>query len=376
MTFNAKDNGELEYTGNELFEPIDDIERNDRRFIEEVPHRVDQLHDEAYWGDLAKINNLIFNATTEYFDSKGAKYTLLPLTTRLISSPGAVFGSEKIDYTEDTSPITVEWFDRDRNTFLSESSQVYLELALVQQGVDHVYSIYNSFRKEEADFTHLSEFHHIEYEGQVNQERNEEIVKGLITEILDTLLSDGRAELQTFLSEQDIAELEELRKDPFVEITFEEALQLLKEETGDEKYDDFTQKHFGDWEEVKLTEILDDKIVCVKEYPLLEVPFYHAQQEGREHKVAKNSDFIWPGYKETAGTGERVASIESVEEKAEIFNLPREDYKPYIRARKFDDYQTTSGFGVGWERLLQGILKMPSIVSTAQFPRVHDTLKP
>jgi aspartyl/asparaginyl-tRNA synthetase len=376
MPFDAKDDGRLDYTGNEVFDPIPDIAQNDQQFIDAVPDRVDQLHDEAHWGDLATVNDLIFDATTDYFDAMGAEYTLLPLTTRLISSPGAVFGSEKIDYTEDTSPITVEWFDEDRNTFLSESSQVYLELALVQQGVDQVYSIYNSFRKEEADFTHLSEFHHIEYEGQVGQNRNEEIVKELVETILDELLTEGREELRTFLSEQEIAELEELRADPFVEITFAEALELLQEETGDDRYEEFTQREFGDWEEVKLTEILDGKIVCVKEYPLLEVPFYHAEQEGREHRVAKNSDFIWPGYKETVGTGERVASIESVEEKAELFNLPREDYQPYIRARKFDDYQTTSGFGVGWERLVQGILKMPSIVSTAQFPRVHNSLKP
>ncbi|HOF44502.1 MAG TPA: hypothetical protein PK255_03760 [Candidatus Pacearchaeota archaeon] len=28
--------------------------------------------------------------------------------------------------------------------------------------------MYNSFRKERADATHLSEFHHIEFEGKVN----------------------------------------------------------------------------------------------------------------------------------------------------------------------------------------------------------------
>lgn len=376
MPFDAKDNGELKYTGNKIFDPIDNISDNDLRFINEVPQRIEDLNKQEFWGDIAKINNIIFNAATDYFDSLGAKYTLLPLTTRLISSPGAVFGSEKIDYTEDTSPITVEWFDEDRNTFLSESSQVYLELALVQQDIDQVYSIYNSFRKEKADFTHLAEFHHIEYEGQVKQDRNEEIVKELIQAILERLLKEGREELKTFLTEDEIKDLEELKKDPIVEITFEEALQLLKEETGDEKYDEFTEKHFGDWQEVKLTEMFDGKIVCIREYPLLEVPFYHAEKEDREHRAAKNSDFIWPGYKETVGTGERVSSMEAVEEKSELFNLPKEDYEPYLRARKFEDYETTSGFGLGWERLLQGLLKMPSIVTTAQFPRVHNSLKP
>ncbi|MDR3150486.1 MAG: hypothetical protein LBU14_02475 [Candidatus Peribacteria bacterium] len=30
--------------------------------------------------------------------------------------------------------------------------------------LNQVFSIYNSFRKEESDATHLSEFQHIEYE--------------------------------------------------------------------------------------------------------------------------------------------------------------------------------------------------------------------
>jgi aspartyl/asparaginyl-tRNA synthetase len=50
---------------------------------------------------------------------------------------------------------------------MAESSQFYLELTLLIQGVNQVFSIYNSFRKETSDPTHLSEFQHIEYEGKV-----------------------------------------------------------------------------------------------------------------------------------------------------------------------------------------------------------------
>jgi len=378
MPYSTGPDGRIDYGGNKVFEPIEDIE-SEGRFLTEASSRVEQLKKQNHWAPLTNINHHIYQATVEYFDDIGSKYTLLPLTTRLISSPGAVFGSETLDYTEDTSPITLEWFDTEKTAFLSESSQVYLELALLQGETDQVHSIYNSFRKEAADNTHLSEFHHIEYEGTVDKAQNEEIVEGLIVAILDRLLKRGRSDLEQFLETDDITALEKLRDDPIREVTFEEALQLLYQDTGDEKYEEFTEEHFGDWEEVRLTELLDDKIVKVENYPLLEVPFYHAEAatEGPEGtRLAKNSDYIWPHYRETVGTGERVAEIEAVEEKADLFNLPREDYAPYLRARAYDGYKRTSGFGMGWERLVQGILQMPSIISVAHFPRTHTTLQP
>ena len=376
MPYQAREDGQIDYSGNKVFDPIEDIDEGDAG-LEDIPERVTQLHEDETWTHLSAVNNHVYRATVDYFDSRDALYTLLPLTTRMISSPGAVFGSETIDYTEDTSPVKLEWFDLDDSIFLSESSQIYLEFALAQQDVDEVYSIYNSFRKEEADLTHMSEFHHIEYEGTVTQEENEEIIEGLVDAILDEMLTEGREHLEYFLYEDEIARLEAVRDNPPKELTFREALDLLYEETGDEKYQEFTEAHFGDWEEIKLANMTNDRLVKITEYPLLEVPFYHAPSKNEDgEEVAINADYLWPSYKETIGSGQRVGDVPEVERKAEIFNLPREDYGPYIETRRFDSYETTSGFGVGWERLIQGMLRLPSIISTSHFPRVHTTIKP
>ena len=152
-------------------------------------------------------------------------------------------------------------------------------------------------------------------------------------------------------------------------------LELLFKETGEEKYKEFTLRNFGSWEEVKITEILGNMIL-IKEFPLLEVPFYHAIVDGKNPIVANNSDIIWPGYREILGSGHRVRSEEELDEKAKIFNLPQEDYAPYMKTRKLKNYKETSGFGLGWERILQGLLEMPFIWSASQFPRVDKTLQP
>jgi len=374
--YTANDDGTVSYKGNKLFKPIKNILAVTAP-IKEFERRVEQFDNAEMWQHIARINHQINMSANEFFNGIGAFFTALPLTTRMISSPGALYGKEAINYTTDTCPITLKWFNMPEEAFLSESSQIYLELALIQKGIDRAYSIYNSFRKERADATHLSEFHHIEFEGKILQEENENIALGLIKRIVSDLLEKNKEDLAHFLTEEKLNELDKFSKEIFniPKITFREALDLLYGETKDEKYKKFTLKHFGAWEEVKITEMLGN-MVLIREFPLLEVPFYHAVVDGKSPKVANNADFIWPGYREIIGSGHRVSSKEGLKEKSEIFRLPKKDYKPYLQTRMLSSYKPTSGFGLGWERLLQGLLEMPFIWSASQFPRVHLTLKP
>jgi len=371
--YEACTNGRIRYKGNKISLPIDDI--SGIKFpTDEIESRVSNLATDTCWHHIARIGHRINMATHQYFDSLGALFTPLPLTTRMISSPGAVYGREAISYTTDTCPITLQWFDLKGPAFLSESSQIYLELALLQHNVEHVYSVYNSFRYEEADATHLSEFHHIEYEGRVSQERNIEIILHFMGYIIQELLRLNEEDIAFFV--QYLDELSSLTQEKRVhKITFADALLSLYEDTGNEKYRKFTMEYLGSWEEIRLTQIYGG-LVVITEFPLLEVPFYHAAVDNKEPKVANNADFILPGYRETVGSGHRVRSVQELEEKARIFQLPRNDYEPYLQSRIMPEYSPTSGFGLGWERFLQGILELPFIWSGVQFPRGHSTLKP
>ena len=57
--------------------------------------------------------------------------------------------------------------------------------------------------------------------------------------------------------------------------------------------------------------------------------------------------------------------------KAEIFNLPREDYLPYLQSRDSVDYVITSGFGMGWQRLTHWLTDQPYIYEATVYPRTH-----
>jgi len=373
--YRAKAGGQIAYIGNKIRKPISNV-RTYKIDASALEKRVEDLNTNPMWMHISKINHTINFTTNKYFEELGAYFTPLPLTTRMISSPGAVYGKYKLNYTTDTVPIKLKWFDLPKEAFLAESSQIYLELALLQPGIDHVFANYNSFRKEPADATHLSEFHHIEYEGHVQQEKNLEIAWGLTKSVLMDILKNNQKSLEFFLDDEDFAKVKDLSKLTAVpKITFEQALDYLYRATKDKTYTKFSMQNFGSWEEIKVTELVDG-IVAICEMPLFEVPFYHAPLKKNGRDLADNADIIWPGHREFIGSGHRVRNLAELEEKAIAFNLPRNDYVPYLQSRERPNYQETSGFGLGWERLLQGLLKMPTIDSVTHFPRVHNTLRP
>jgi len=371
----ANKNHTIGYAGNKICAPIGRVTANiDPKALR---GRLAEFKKTKKWEHIAKINHSITVSTNEYFNKLGSIFTLLPLTTRMISSPGALYGKEKIAYTTDTSPIKLKWFDYKQDVFLSESSQIYLELHLINANLKSVYSIYNSFRKEKADATHLSEFHHIEYEGKVSQKDNLRIIDRLVSQIIKRLLHKNLLDLEYFLYDEDINDLKKManRNKIGVQITFEQALDLLYRATKDPKYKFFTTKYFGAWEEVKLTQELDNMAI-VSEFPLYETAFYHAPLNRKGLEVGENTDFIWPYYREFVGSGHRVRNTAELLKKANKFTLPKKDYKYYLESREQKYYHETSGFGLGWERMLQGLLKMPYIYSVATFPRVHNTIYP
>ncbi len=366
----------VNYVGNRIFPPIDDVGKS--IFSKDIlDKRVEDISNDKRFFHLHNIDNGIFFSTVDYFKSIHADWCNLPLTTLMISSPGEIYAGKNLDYTTDTLPVEISWFDNEREIFLSESSQFYLELRLLIEKLDRVFSIYNSFRKEKADYCHLSEFQHIEFEGKVSLKENTDIALGLLNHIVKYLLENNKQDLAYFLEDKDMEGLGSIfSQDRFEKIRFKDALDLLFKDTKDEAYKEFSMSHFGSWEEIRLTEIVG-KHVIVTEFPILQIPFYHniAGKEG-DISVAENADIILYGFRETIGSGARIDDKEALLQKAKIFNLPPEDYEPYLKTRDFDHYQKTAGFGLGWQRFVHWLLKLPYIWEATHVPRGHHLPKP
>jgi len=367
----------VSYVGNKIFPKIDDVTL--KEFNQQtVEAHFYELGKSDYFYHLHKIDSGIFLACVEYFKRIGAEWCNLPLTTLMISSPGEVYAGKNLDYTTDALPVKLKWFDNQREIFLSESSQFYLELQLVVEKIDRVFSIYNSFRKEKTDYCHLSEFQHVEFEGKIKLDENVKIAKDLLKYVTDYLLKNNRDNLSFFLEDNDLVAMKTAMADSsFKEMTLKEALALLYKDTGDEEYKEFSLKNFGSWEEVRVTNIAGANVI-LKEFPMLEIPFYHNELKKDENGVTltQNADIILNGFRETIGAGQRIKDIEILKNKAKVFNLPLDDYEPYLKMRELENYQETSGFGMGWQRYVQWLLKLPYIWEATYVPRSHLIPKP
>ena len=293
----------------------------------------------------------------------------LPIITRMISSPGALSGT----IVSDTSPFKINFFNK--QVFLTQSSQLYLEFAITNPEVNSVYCWEKSFRKEKADFRHLPEFTHIEFESNINFKNNLKFQQCYLQFIVESLIKNYVQELEIFLTHYDIQQLKKISKlKNFKQITFSDAFKLLQQRTNNRKYHKVTIKNFGAYEEVLLTEIINEPIF-VTHYIEEEVAFYHAK-DTKNPQLAVNADLLFPGYGELMGSGERVHTKKETIEKAKHFKLNFQDYQPYIESRDFENATVHSGWGMGIERLIQSILKLPFIWDTKPFPRIDNQYRP
>ncbi len=368
---NLDNNKTISYSWNKIFAPIENIQFASFQDIQPIDNssekRVQMLNH------LARLDNAIFQATTTFFINRKAQWCNVPITTLMISSPWEVYAGQTLNYTTDALPIEIpQWFESNKRIFLSESSQLYLELALCEANIDEVFSIYNSFRKEKSDFSHLTEFQHIEFEGKVNFEENIWIFSDLFKFIIGYVMEHNQEDLQFFLTDEQLQEKKDIINKNMVRLSLREALNLLYDDTKDEVYKEFSLKNFGSWEEIRLGEILRGNYI-VHSFPMLQIPFYHdvADEEIEGHPLAKNADMILHGYREVIGSGQRIRNKEVLLQKANIFNLPQEDYLPYLSSRDGINYATTSGFGVGRQRLMHWLTNQPMITHATIFPRTH-----
>ncbi len=355
----------LSYRGNKLFKSINEV-----RGVKapDLSLRYKEVAQFPQWPALMKIWGRTFDGIVDFMRERKVLLFDLPVLTRMISSPGALTGT----IASDVHPFEVPFFDQ--RMYLTQSSQLYLEFAIGAPGIEQVYCWEKSFRRERADFRHLPEFTHIEYEGRIDFEHNLAFQEDFLRYLIRYVLEHAPEEVGLFVSEEDVVSLEKKIEKPFQRITFTDAFKELKKATGDEKYATPTIRNFGAWEEVLLTQLMDNAPVFVTDYVAEEVAFYH-QNRTEDPTKAINADLLFPGYGEIIGSGQRVGTEEETRRKAEHFRLDMEDYESYIQSRSVSS-AVHSGWGMGIERFLQTILKIPFIWETKAFPRVDNSTRP
>ncbi|MEC1435373.1 asparagine--tRNA ligase [Bacillus spizizenii] len=302
---------------------------------------------------IMKIRNEIIRATYEFFNNEGFVKVDPPILTG--SAPEGT-----------TELFATKYFDED--AYLSQSGQLYMEAAAMALG--KVFSFGPTFRAEKSKTKrHLIEFWMIEPEmAFVEFEENLQVQENYVSFIVQSVLKNCKIELNTL--GRDTSKLEQI-KAPFPRITYDEAIDFLKEKGFDDiKWgDDFGAPH-----ETAIAEHYD-KPVFITRYPTSLKPFYMQPASDRDD-VVLCADLIAPeGYGEIIGGSERIHDMELLEARLKEHGLDSDAYKWYAELRKYGSVPH-SGFGLGLERTVAWISGAPHVRETIPFPRLLNRLYP
>lgn len=130
---------------------------------------------------------------------------------------------------------------------------------------------------------------------------------------------------------------------------------------------------FGGSDETVLTRLFDVPIM-VYNWPHEVKAFY--LKRTADGRWAKGVDVLAPeGYGEIVGGGERETDIQLLTEKIQEHNLPMSAFEWYLDLRRYGSVPH-SGFGLGLERLLAWLCKLPHVREAIPFPRMYGRLTP
>lgn len=131
---------------------------------------------------------------------------------------------------------------------------------------------------------------------------------------------------------------------------------------------------FGGSDETVLTRLFDVPIM-VYNWPH-EVKAFYLKRDPENSRFARGVDTLAPeGYGEIVGGGERETDEALLIEKINEHQLPMQAFEWYLDLRRYGSVPH-AGFGLGLERLVTWVCKLPHVRESIPFPRMYGRLMP
>lgn len=288
----------------------------------------------------------------------------------------------EIDYKED-------FFGKETN--LTVSGQ--LEAETYAMALGKVYTFGPTFRAENSNTTrHLAEFWMIEpemafYDLDANMDLAEDFIKNIIQYVLDNC-QDDLAFLDNRLTQEektkpqaersDMSLLEKLRfvvENNFKRVSYTEAIDILRNSKPNKKKKfQFLINEWGaDLQSEHERYLVEKHFKCpviLFDYPANIKAFYMRLND--DGKTVRAMDVLFPGIGEIVGGSQREERYDILVEKMKALDIEEKELWWYLDTRKFGT-AVHSGFGLGFERLVQFTTGMNNIRDVIPFPRTPQS---
>ncbi|MBN2479339.1 MAG: asparagine--tRNA ligase [Parachlamydiales bacterium] len=315
-------------------------------------------------------NSLIFN-THKFFHAKDFFYIQTPIITSSdTEGAGDLF---RVTTLKDLKKPEIEDFFK-KKTFLTVSGQLNAEA--LAMGLSDVYTFGPTFRAENSHTSrHLAEFWMLEPEMAFCDLKGDiELAQDYIKSMIKAILKENDEDMQffdQFIEKGLLERLNHVLDSNFEILTYTKAIDtLLKAKNQKFEFPVFWGCDLQSEHERFLTEQHVKRPVVVIDYPKDLKAFY--MKDNDDGKTVAAMDILVPKIGEITGGSQREDSYEKLLKKIKDKNLDLDIYKWYLDLRRYGS-APHSGFGVGFERLLQFITGIENIREVIAFPRAAGT---
>ncbi|EAR15997.1 asparagine--tRNA ligase [Robiginitalea biformata] len=367
--------------------------------IQPKKHSMEFLREQAHlrirtntFAAVMRVRSALAFGVHEYFTRNGFYYFHAPIITGSdAEGAGEMFRVSTLD------PLTPprdesgnvdfgeDFFGKETN--LTVSGQ--LEAEAYAMALGKVYTFGPTFRAENSNTSrHLAEFWMIEpemafYDLDANMDLAEDFIQEVIRYVLkhceeDLAFLDKRLEDEEKRKPQaersGMGLIEKLRfvtDQPFKRVTYTEAIEILRNSKPNKKKKfqypidawgaDLQSEH-----ERYLVEKHFQCPVILFNYPAEIKAFYMRLND--DGKTVRAMDILFPGIGEIVGGSQREERLDVLQEKMQQLGIDEKELWWYLDLRRFGT-AVHSGFGLGFERLVQFATGMGNIRDVIPFPR-------
>lgn len=344
--------------------------RHSFEFLREIAHLRPRTNT---FGAIARVRNALSAAIHRFFQDRGFVYVQTPIiTTSDCEGAGEMFQVTTLDLKRLGEVQTEIDYGQDffgRQASLTVSGQ--LEAEIYALSVGDCYTFGPTFRAENSNTSrHLSEFWMVEpempfFELTDNMELAESFIRTIVGEVLERCEEDMEF-FNKRIDDTVLATLGNITDNDFIRLTYTEAVEILEGSGREWEYGVEWGRDLQSEHERFLTEEHFGQPVILYDYPRTIKPFYMRCND--DGKTVRAMDVLVPRVGEIIGGSQREDRLDVLLERIVECGMEPEDYWWYVDLRRYGSVPH-SGFGLGFERMVQLVTGMSNIRDCIPFPR-------